>query len=145
MRPTPASSSTCAARTPATSTTRRSTTSTTSRCRSRAWTRCGRTLRSALGEPPPSRTVVKHDRVLAALEHDLEISPHDGLLRPPAVEDAPLLADERDRLVVHLPRRPVERRLDHPRARLVQSSRGTKSARVSGIRDHGATSTTVQT
>ena len=31
------------------------------------------------------------------------------------------------------------------RARLVQSSRGTRMARVSGMRDHGATSTTVQT
>ena len=47
--------------------------------------------------------------------------------------------------MVHLPRRAVEVRLDARRARLVQSSRGTNSARVSGIRDHGATSTTVQT
>ena len=89
--------------------------------------------------------VAEDDGVLAALEHDLEVAAADRLLRPPAVDDAPLLADERDRLVVDLPRRSVEARLDERRPRLVQSSRGTNSARVSGMRDHGATSTTVQT
>ena len=93
----------------------------------------------------PSSAVVEDDGVLACLEHDLEVAPDDGLLRPPAVEHAPFLAEDGHRLVVHLPRRPVDVRLDPRRTRLVQSSRGTKSARVSGMRDHGATSTTVQT
>ena len=79
------------------------------------------------------------------LEDDLEVAADHGLLRPPAVEDAPFLAQDCDRLVVDLPRRAVEVRLDARRARFVQSSRGTKSARVSGMRDQGATSTTVQT
>ena len=42
-------------------------------------------------------------------------------------------------------RDPSKVRLDERGARGVQSSRGTSSARCSGIRDHGATSTTVQT
>jgi hypothetical protein len=69
----------------------------------------------------------------------------DRLLCPPAVEDAPLLADERDGLPVHTLRRAVSPHLDERSARLVYSSRGTNSARDSGIRDHGATSTTVHT
>ena len=52
---------------------------------------------------------------------------------------------ERDRLPVHEARHSRRVRLDQGRARGIQSSRGTNSARVSGIRDHGATSTTVFT
>ena len=50
-----------------------------------------------------------------------------------------------DAAAVHPARRPVEPLLDERRPRCVQSSRGTSSARCSGIRDHGATSTTVAT
>ena len=89
--------------------------------------------------------VAKDDRVPAALEHDVEVAPVDGLLRPPAVDDPPLLAHERHPLPVDPARRPVEPRLDERQPRVVYSSRGTSSARASGIRDHGATSTTVQT
>src|SRR5947207_14647594 len=122
----------------------RSTRATTSTRRRMTWS-SSKFLSASLREPPPARAVVEDDGVLAGLEHDLEVAAHDGRLRPPAVEHAPLFAQDRDRLMVHLPRRAVEVRLDARRARLVQSSRGTKSARVSGIRDHGATSTTVQT
>ena len=52
----------------------------------------------ALGEPAAPRLVVEDDGVLAGLEHDLEVAADDRLLRPPAVDDAPLLAHERDRL-----------------------------------------------
>jgi hypothetical protein len=69
----------------------------------------------------------------------------DRLLRPPAVDDPPFLADERDPLPVHSARSPVSPDLDDSRSRLVYSSCGTNSARDSGIRDHGATSTTVHT
>src|SRR5690348_11400680 len=101
--------------------------------------------RAALREPAAPLLVSEDDGVLAAFEDDLEVAAVDRLLRPPAVDDAPLLAHDRDALVVHALRRPVERLL-HPRGnRLVYSSRGTSSARASGIRDHGATSTTVQT
>src|SRR5947209_4835136 len=103
------------------------------------------TSRSPLGEPPPSRAVVEDDGVLTGLQHDLEVAAHHGLFRPPAVEHAPFLADDGDRLVVDLPGGAVEVPLDARRARLVQSSRGTNKARVSGMRDHGATSTTLQT
>ena len=85
------------------------------------------------------------DLRLAGLEDELEVASDDRLLRPPAVEDAPFLADHDDRLMVDLPGRAVEVGLDTRRARFVQSSRGTNSARASGMRDHGATSTTVQT
>ena len=83
--------------------------------------------------------------VLAALEHDLEIAAQHRLLRPPAVEHTPLLAQHGDRQMVDLARRSVDARFDARGARLVQSSRGTNSARVSGILDQGATSTTLQT
>src|SRR5438132_10267205 len=66
--------------------------------------------------------MAEDDGVLAALEHDLEVAAADRLLGPPAVEHAPLLADELDGLVIHLPRRPVEVDLDARRARLVQNS-----------------------
>ena len=88
---------------------------------------------------------MEDDGVLAALEHDLEIAAQHRLLRPPAVEHAPLLAQHRDVLMVDLAGDAVEASLDARGARRVQSSRGTNSARVSGIRDQGATSTTVQT
>ena len=102
----------------------------------------------ALGEPRPGLLVAVDARVLARLEHDVEVAAVDRLLRPPAVDDAPFLAHDRDRLAVDAHRRPVQRRLDQRRPRRIQScysSRGTNSARASGIRDHGATSTTAQT
>ena len=99
-------------------------------------------LSSALAEPSAPLLVAEDDDVLARLEHELEVAPLDGLLGPPAVDHAPLLADDRHPETIHEPRRPVESRLDERRLRLVQSSRGTNSARASGIRDHGATSTT---
>jgi hypothetical protein len=89
--------------------------------------------------------VVEDDDVLAALEDDVEVAAIDRLLRPPAVEHAPLLPDQLDRETVDETRRPVCLRLDEGGSRLIQSSRGTKRARASGIRDHGATSTTVAT
>src|SRR5579871_1548422 len=91
---------------------------------------------------------MEHDGVLAGLEDGLEVAAHDGLLRPPAVDDAPFLPEDGDRLVVDLDGEPTRVRLDARRARGVESrysSFGTSSARLSGTRDHGATSTTVQT
>ena len=88
---------------------------------------------------------MEDDGVLAALQHDLEVATQHRLLGPPAVEHAPLLTEDGDRLVIHLARRAVDAGLDARGARRIQSSRGTNSARVSGIRDQGATSTTVQT
>ena len=88
---------------------------------------------------------MEDDGVLAAFEHDLEIAAQQRLLGPPAVEHTPLLAQHGDRQMVDLARRSVDARFDARGARLVQSSRGTNSARVSGILDQGATSTTLQT
>ena len=92
--------------------------------------------------------VVEDDDVLAALEHNVEVAAVDGLLGPPAVDDPPLLSDQLDRQTIDKTRRPVCSRLDEGGARLIEprySSRGTNSARASGIRDHGATSTTLAT
>src|SRR5262245_8922223 len=80
-----------------------------------------------LGEPARLLEVAVDTDVLAALEDDLEVAAVDRLLRPPAVDDAPLLADERDGLPVDHARRPVERGLDERRPRRVQASRGTTS------------------
>src|SRR5581483_747602 len=107
--------------------------SATRRIRRRRLGRCAPSSRAPLREPPPSRAVVEDDGALAGLEHDLEVAADDRLLGPPAVEDAPFLAHQRDLPVVDLPRRPVEARLDAGDPRLAQSSRGTSSARASGI------------
>jgi hypothetical protein len=91
---------------------------------------------------------MEDDGVLARFEDEFEIAADDRFLRPPAVDDAPLFAEERDRLVVDLDGEPARVRLDARRARGIEtrySSLGTSSARDSGTRDHGATSTTVQT
>ena len=45
--------------------------------------------------------VTEDDGVPAAFEDDVEVAPVDGLLRPPAVDDPPLLANKRDRDSVH--------------------------------------------
>jgi hypothetical protein len=74
---------------------------------------------SALAEPAAGVLVPEDDRVLSALEDHVEIAPLHRLLGPPAIDDAPLLTDERDRPAVDLPRRPVEVRLDENRPRSV--------------------------
>src|SRR5439155_9708991 len=65
------------------------------------------------------------DGVLAALEHDVEVAAAHRLLRPPPVDDPPLLAHERDRLPVDARRLATEARLHERRLRLVDPSRGT--------------------
>src|SRR4029079_9277300 len=88
---------------------------------------------AALGIPTAASTVVEDDRVLAALEHDLEVAAHDGVLGPPAVDDAPFLAHERDGAVVHLERPCVRVGLDARSPGRVEacgySSFGTSRAR----------------
>ena len=74
---------------------------------------------SALAEPAAGVLVPEHDRVLAAFQNHVEIAPLHRFLGPPAIDDAPLLADERNRSAVDLPRRPVEVRLDVDRPRSV--------------------------
>ena len=95
----------------------------------------------------PRLAVAVDDGVLARLEDEVEVAAVDRLVRPPAVDDPPLLPHGRDALPVDALRDAVAVRLDERRARLdcVQSSRGTSSARASGMRDHGATSTTIET
>ena len=53
---------------------------------------------------------MEDDGVLAALEHDLEVAAQHRLLRPPAVEHPPLLAQHGDRLVIDLAGRAVDAR-----------------------------------
>jgi hypothetical protein len=70
---------------------------------------------SALAEPTPSVLVPEDDCVLSALEDHVEIAPLHRLLCPPAIDDAPLLTNERDRPAVDLPRCPVEVGFDESR------------------------------
>jgi hypothetical protein len=72
---------------------------------------------SALAEPAAGILVAEDDRVLATLQHQVEIAPLYRLFGPPPIDDAPLLTDERDRPAVDLPRRPVEVRFDENRPR----------------------------
>ena len=100
-------------------------------------------ISGALGEPPPL-LVAEDDDVLTRLQDEIEVAPPYRPLRPPAVDDPPLLSDQRDGNAPHFGRHaPVG--CDERVPRLVQSSRGTSMARLSGTRDHGATSTIVQT
>lgn len=64
---------------------------------------------------------MEDDDVLAALQHDLEVAPVDGLLGPPTVDDAPLLADQLDRQAIDETRRSVGVWLDKGGPRLIQS------------------------
>src|SRR4051812_5074707 len=96
-------------------------------------------ISGALREPRRALLVAEDDRLLARLQHDVEVAARHGLVGPPAVDDAPLLAQQRDALAVDAARDAVRVLLDERGPRLVQSSRGTSSARVSGMRDHGAT------
>lgn len=56
--------------------------------------------------------VVEDDDVLAALEDEVEVPAVDRLLGPPAVQHAPLLADQLNRQAIDETRRPVGLRLD---------------------------------
>jgi hypothetical protein len=87
---------------------------------------------------------VEDDDVLARFEHEIEVTPPQRLFRPPAIGDEPLLPNRRHADTADRHRHAL-RRLDANGTWLVQSSRGTRIALVSGMRDHGATSTTVQT
>ena len=78
--------------------------------------------RSSLGEPGSSLLVAVDARVSPGLEHDVEVTAVDRRLGPLPVDDAPLLADDRDRLAVDPRRRPVEAHLDERRPRRIQSS-----------------------
>src|SRR3954467_3120135 len=96
-----------------------------------------------LAKPVSPLFVLEHGDGLPGREDDVEIpSPH-GRVRPPTVDDTPLLTYLQHLCAVDGSRISS---FDHDlhRSRLVQSSRGTRIARASGTRDHGATSTTVQ-
>src|SRR5215203_5670342 len=97
-----------------------------------------------LAEPASPLLVLENRNVLARRENEVEVAPPHGRVGPPAVEHPPLLAHLQD---THLPDRSRQPFLDRDAhgSRLVQSSRGTRIALASGMRDHGATSTTVQT
>ena len=68
-----------------------------------------------MGEPALLVSVTVDADVSPALEDDLEVAPVDRLLRPPAIDDTPLLTHERHLLTVHGPRRPARPRLDERR------------------------------
>ena len=76
-----------------------------------------RTLRSdsALAEPASAFVVPEDDSILATFEDHVEIAPLHRFLGPPAIDDAPLLTDERYGPAVDLPRCAVEIRLDEHR------------------------------
>jgi hypothetical protein len=76
-------------------------------------------LSAALGEPAAVLVIVEDDHVLAALEDDVEVAAVDRLLRPPAVEHAPLLPDQLDSEAVDETRRPVCLWLDEGGPRFV--------------------------
>jgi hypothetical protein len=63
--------------------------------------------------------VMENDHVLATHEHDVEIPAVDRLFGPPAVDDAPLLADQLDGKAIDETWRPVGMRLDEGGPRLV--------------------------
>src|SRR5258707_3669419 len=60
---------------------------------------------STLREPRACVVIAVDDGVLSRLEHDVEVPPVNRLLRPPTVDDPPLLADRADGLPVDAARR----------------------------------------
>jgi hypothetical protein len=72
-----------------------------------------------LREPTTSCFVTKHDNVLSGLQHNLEVASRDRLFRPPVIDHAPLLSQERDRLAVHSHGRAVNTSFDDRWARLI--------------------------
>src|SRR5262245_45514126 len=99
---------------------------------------------SGLLTEPASPFLILEDRdVLARREHEVEVAPAHRRVGPPAVDHPPLLAHLENADLSDRSRDPLLDRDAHG-SRLVQSSRGTRIALASGIRDHGATSTTVQ-
>ena len=79
-------------------------------------------LLGVLREPALRLGVSVDADVPAALEDDLEVVPVDGLVRPPAVDDAPLLPHERDLLAIHDVRCPTRSRLDQRRTWRVETT-----------------------
>jgi hypothetical protein len=60
--------------------------------------------------------------VPTALEDDLEVVPVDGLVRPPAVDDTPLLAHERHLLAIDDVRCPARAGLDQRGSRRIETT-----------------------
>jgi len=85
---------------------------------------------SSLREPTALLTVAVDARVLAQLEHDLVVAAIERLLRPPAVDDAPLLPHEGDLLAVDDARSSVDPGLDERRPRRVEAPRGRVGERM---------------
>ncbi len=75
-----------------------------------------------LREPASRLAIAVHADVPATLEDDLEVAPIDRVLRPPAVDDPPLVAHEVHELAVHDPWRSSRPRLDESRTGRVQAS-----------------------
>src|SRR5688500_8451574 len=84
------------------------------RRRTRIAGRRSRLTRSSgpLTEPAAGFLVAEDAGVLARLKHEVEVAPVDRRLRPPAVDDAPLLAQARDPDAIHAPRDADRARLD---------------------------------
>ena len=77
-----------------------------------------------LREPGARVVVVEDDGVLARLEHHVEVAARDRLLRPPAVDDAPLLAHDRDALPIDAARQAAGTALDERVMRAVETTCG---------------------
>ena len=90
----------------------------------------------SLTEPTAGFLVAEDARVLPGLEHEVEVAPVDRVLRPPAVDDPPFLAQERHRLPVDAHRHADRARLDERRPWRVEpagySSRGTTALWIPG-------------
>ena len=56
---------------------------------------------SPLREPTAAFLVAEDNGVLPRVEHELEVAADERLLSPPAVDVAPLLTHERDRMSIH--------------------------------------------
>ena len=80
-------------------------------------------LLGVLCEPTLRLGIAVDTDVPAAFEDDLEVVPIDRLVRPPAIDDAPLLAHQRHLFTIHDVRRPTRRRLDQRRPRGIEATR----------------------
>ena len=112
-----------------------------------------------LDEPPPAHEVVEHDGVAPVAKHQLEVAAAQGLARPPAVLHHPVLEHAIDggapegrwhAVLTDAHRRGAGSRQPPGRARGQRrlpsgrvSTKGASTARRSGSRDSGSTSSTL--
>jgi len=104
--------------------------------------------RSALAPPPPTLEIVEDDVVATGRRHDLPVAASQRTIGPPSIFDEPRLTDRLDITSLDDERGPPLARLHRDAHRHSKTpgsahpSNGVRTARLSGNRESGSTSST---